>query len=319
MLPVDPMPDDRRSARRARLSGVRVTYEDAAGARHQADVFDLSRDGLFVSSAQPIAVGKRLSLEIVAAGEPAPWPALGRVVWVRTPGEGEGRPAGMAVKIIDIEDAVVAAMDRLIETRERTEPGLGEGRDERVRPPPPARERTVLGIGAGAAPAPPAAVAPVVMAAPAREATLLGVGLDSEAADAREPSEAIDLVTRKPPSTRPRPPSAPDLDWTPAPERASEPEPEPAHAHAPEPAHAHAPEPARASSRTSEPEPDDDARASEPSPDDDAPALPRRSSGLGWLFLVIVLAGGGVAGYAFRDRLLPLWRIAVETVMKKLR
>ena len=231
----------------------------------------------------------------------------------------------MAVKIIDVEDCGGAAIERLIETRERTEPGLGDGRDERARPPPPARERTVLGIGAGAAPAPPAAVAPVVMAAPAREATLLGVGLDSEAANAREPSEAIDLVTRKPPSTRPSPPSAPELDWA-EPERASEPAPEPARtsasdedarASAPERAPVRASASAHASARASAP--DEDARVSEPSPDEDADAPPKRGSGLGWLFVVVLLAGGGVAGYAYREQLLPLWHVAVETVMKKLR
>ena len=99
------MPDDRRSARRARLSGVRVTYESSAGEVHAADVADLSREGLFVATTAPLAVGKRISLEIQVAGEAAAWPALGRVVWVRAVSEGDDLPAGMAVKIIDVEDA----------------------------------------------------------------------------------------------------------------------------------------------------------------------------------------------------------------------
>ena len=43
----------------------------------------LEPEGLFIVSAAPLAIGKRLSLEIYVVGEPAAWPALGRVVWTR--------------------------------------------------------------------------------------------------------------------------------------------------------------------------------------------------------------------------------------------
>src|SRR5579872_2844376 len=118
------MPDDRRKSRRVRLSGVRVAFESASGEVHEADAANLSREGVFVRSATPLAVGKRLSLDIKVTGEPAPWAALGRVVWVRQAAEGDALPAGMAVKFIDVDDVVVAAIDRLIETREQTEPGV---------------------------------------------------------------------------------------------------------------------------------------------------------------------------------------------------
>ncbi len=86
------MPEDRRSTRRARLSGVRVAYESAGGEVHQADVTDMSREGLFISSAKPLGVGKRISLEVQVAGEPGPWAALGRIVWVRQASEGDELP-----------------------------------------------------------------------------------------------------------------------------------------------------------------------------------------------------------------------------------
>jgi hypothetical protein len=91
------MPDDRRSTRRARLSGVRVAYESAVGEVDRADVTDMSREGLFISSPKPLGVGKRISLEIQVAGEPGPWAALGRIVWVRQASEGDELPPGMAV------------------------------------------------------------------------------------------------------------------------------------------------------------------------------------------------------------------------------
>ncbi|HXX69386.1 MAG TPA: PilZ domain-containing protein [Polyangiaceae bacterium] len=146
------MAEDRRSARRARLSAVRATYEGATGERHQTEVLDLSRGGLFLKTAAPVAVGKRLSLEIHASGEASPWPALGRVVWIRAHAEGENRPAGMAVKLIDVEDSVSEAIDRLVQTREPTDRGI-------PRPAPP-RERTILGVGLKP-PEVPAAVVPV--------------------------------------------------------------------------------------------------------------------------------------------------------------
>jgi uncharacterized protein (TIGR02266 family) len=118
------MADERRSARRARLSGVRITYESASGERLEADALDLSRSGLFVRTAKPLGVGKRIALEIQVLGQPGPWSALGRVVWTRDSGDGD-RPPGMGVKLIDVDDGVVATMDRLVETREPTEPGVG--------------------------------------------------------------------------------------------------------------------------------------------------------------------------------------------------
>jgi uncharacterized protein (TIGR02266 family) len=177
------MAEERRSARRANIKGVKVTYEESTGGRVEADALDLGTGGLFVRTAAPLAVGKRISLEMHVIGEPQPWSALGRVVWTRTKGEGDHRPPGMGVKLIDVEDEVTAAIDRLVETRERTEPGVGKGST----PPPPA---------------------PVVAVAPERERTLLGVGVapgSTAPPPDREQSLAIDLVPRRPASTPPPP------------------------------------------------------------------------------------------------------------------
>src|SRR5882672_9185349 len=175
------MPDDRRSVRRARLAGVRVTYESASGERKEADVLDLGSGGLFIRTATPIPIGKRLSLEIFVTGEATSWPALGRVLWTREADEGEERPAGMGIKLIDVEDDVIAAIDRLVATRERTEPGVGKGGA-------PEREKTILGVGVSAE------------AEPDREPTPQ-TPLDKK--PGAEASIAIDLVAKKPESERP--------------------------------------------------------------------------------------------------------------------
>jgi uncharacterized protein (TIGR02266 family) len=171
------MADERRGAHRVHISGVRVTYESAAAESVEADILDLGAGGVFIRTAVPMAVGKRISLEIQVIGEAAPWAALGRVVWVRQKGEGDKAPPGMAVKFIDADDTVIAGIERLVETRERTEPGVGKSK-------------------------PPPAVAPVVIVAPERERTLMGVGLSPDEPAARLPppreeSVAIDLIPKK--------------------------------------------------------------------------------------------------------------------------
>lgn len=176
-----------------RISGVRVTYESASGERVDADALDLGGGGVFVRTAAPLPVGKRIGLEIQVIGEPGPWAAVGRVVWTRTKGEGDQAPPGMGVKLIDADDAVIAAIERLVETRERTDPGVGKPST-----PPPTPEP-----------------APVVAVSQERERTLMGVGAAEEAAPARVPSQppreqsvAIDLVPKRAPPPPSPPPSA---------------------------------------------------------------------------------------------------------------
>jgi uncharacterized protein (TIGR02266 family) len=107
---------ERREARRAFIPGMHVVFEAAAGERVEADVLDVGSGGLFIRTAKPIAVGKRLSLEVAAVAGVAAWTALGRVVWTRDRGTKDA-PPGMGVKIIDVDDRVVAAIDRAVEAR----------------------------------------------------------------------------------------------------------------------------------------------------------------------------------------------------------
>lgn len=221
------MTEERRSAPRARISGARVTYESAAGDHVETDALNIGRGGLFVTASKPLAVGRRISLDIQMAGEAGPWSALGRIVWVRQDADGTQRPPGMGVKLIDVEDAMVAAIDRLIQVRqaaEQAEVARAAGGSK--------REPTMLGVGSlkEAAPA-----VPIVAVAP-RERTILGVGTDApteesewdepspqrasspphkpaaahEPSGVREPSVVIDLVdSEKKGSTAPRESSAP--------------------------------------------------------------------------------------------------------------
>jgi Tfp pilus assembly protein PilZ len=145
------MPEERRSAKRSRLAGLRATYESADGTDGHADVFNISRAGLFLETANLVAIGKRLSLEVRVTGEPAPWPALGRVIWARASHDGDERPCGMGVKLIDVEDEVVEAIDRLIDQREPTEPGIGLHSAAAA-----TFDQTILGVGTAVAPTEPA-------------------------------------------------------------------------------------------------------------------------------------------------------------------
>ncbi len=191
------MAEERRSAPRARISGARVTYESATGNPTETDALNLGRGGLFVRTEKPLAVGKRLALEIQVAGELVPWSALGRVVWVREHDEGERRPAGMGVKLIDVEDAVIATIERLVAGRAHAEPG---GVESPAQPAPvapivsvgPAREKTMLGVGASGFPAPSGRLEPETARAQSTA--------PEEPAVAQEPSVVLDLVARNTPT-----------------------------------------------------------------------------------------------------------------------
>ncbi len=159
------MPNERRSSPRARVLGVRVTYEGAAQDVSEAEVHDVCRGGLFIRTPSPVAVGTRISLEIHEPGEPVPWSALGRVIWIRRVGTDE-QPAGMGVKLVHAEDVVLAALEALVSTQDKTTHRIpsreatvvgvglvvGEGTKEAPRPQlkVPSRERTVLRGGQGA-------------------------------------------------------------------------------------------------------------------------------------------------------------------------
>jgi Tfp pilus assembly protein PilZ len=144
------MQQERRNRHRTRLPGAHVVYESARHEPHEAELHDLGTGGLFVPAATPLPRGTRLAMELrLTPGGPS-WAALGRVVWTRA-SAAPGRPSGMGVKLVDVDEAAVAAIERAIG------------------PAPPGREETVRGIGA---PTPHAAwVAKVATAVPKEVAT----------------------------------------------------------------------------------------------------------------------------------------------------
>lgn len=162
------MPDERRRGPRTRVDGARVTCESASGERVRGRGLDLGEGGIFVQVDKLPAVGARLSLEVHLAGEPAAWAVGGRVIWVQDVASKDGRPRGMGVAFVDVDDAARAGISRALARDAAAGPG------ERLAARPPSRERTVLGVGL-ATPHHAVAAAPIVAVAPSRERTVLGV------------------------------------------------------------------------------------------------------------------------------------------------
>jgi uncharacterized protein (TIGR02266 family) len=172
---------ERRDSSRGPVSGVTAAFEDASGDTGEVDVGDIGRGGVFLRTDTPMAVGKRLSLEIRVTGEVAGWSALGRVVWVRPP-NGQGQPAGMGIRFIDTSDGANDAIDRLVQARAEVAFSLDRA---------PVIERSQ------SKPGPPGASAAVPFAL-----VELKPGGTRGPLDAAHPAEsdaevAIDLVTKK--------------------------------------------------------------------------------------------------------------------------
>jgi uncharacterized protein (TIGR02266 family) len=108
---------------------LRVVYERAAGGvRAEAFARDASLGGLFIETDAPFEVGTLLSLELSTSGTSSV-AVDGRVLVGRRHAEGDDKPAGMAVRFIDLPEDVVIALGRLLlPTRppERTRLGVGE-------------------------------------------------------------------------------------------------------------------------------------------------------------------------------------------------
>jgi uncharacterized protein (TIGR02266 family) len=127
------MQQERRNAHRAHIPGVKLTFESATDEPEEATALDISPDGIFIRTARPAAVGKRLAIELRLPADERSWSALGRVRWSRAGGDAT-RPSGMGVQLIDIDEAAFDAIRRALESL------------------PPSRERTVRGIGVAAPP-----------------------------------------------------------------------------------------------------------------------------------------------------------------------
>jgi uncharacterized protein (TIGR02266 family) len=160
------MVDERRRDPRARSGGV-IRCESATGKELVSRWLDLGSGGLFVQTDEPTPVGTLLTLEIEIPGEHPAASAAGRVTWVREAPSADGKPSGMGVTFIDVDDTVRASIDRFLarEARSVTQAPSPKGL--------PSRERTVLGVGLSAQT--PAAAAAPRAPMPSREKTVLGV------------------------------------------------------------------------------------------------------------------------------------------------
>jgi uncharacterized protein (TIGR02266 family) len=246
-----------------------VTCESGAGARLVGRAVDLGKGGLFVQTNDPMPPGKQVSVELQIPGQLATWSAIGRVRWSRAHADAGGKPAGMGVAFVDIDNAVLVAIGKILERGplvERTDTATAGTHAAAA----PARERTVLGVGIPTAA--PVAPSPIVaaVAAPSRERTVLGVA----------PQATLET---NPPKSEPHPGETtkvhPVVRLPPEASRGDEPRPEPDMpvARAPDATAARPPEgrpvpPERESSTSNLDEkwPDEPPESSEPP----APALP---------------------------------------------
>src|SRR5215472_9470617 len=98
------MAEDRRKDRRGQIPAVHVIFDGPNRTPLDCEVRDIGKGGFFVKTRTPLAAGKRTDFQLRLPGEATPIVALGRVVWARPMMQGDDRPAGMAVKFIDVDD-----------------------------------------------------------------------------------------------------------------------------------------------------------------------------------------------------------------------
>jgi hypothetical protein len=117
---------DARRDRRVRVPGVSVRYEVEPGRVVSGDALEMSEHGMFIHAPKPVRARSLLEVEIRVLGEPSPIVAIGRVVLTREVDEGQGRPSGMGVKLIDLEDDARALIAQLVAVRQPTMYGIGD-------------------------------------------------------------------------------------------------------------------------------------------------------------------------------------------------
>jgi hypothetical protein len=297
------MVEKTRLARGARIPGLRVAYQRMSGERREADALYLGERVLFICTDKPLAAGGRFALtielpgDIQLPGDGAPRSAVGRVVSVREAGTSDA-PSGMNVKLIEVEEAVVAAIERRV-AGERVDPGVGAAKTV-------SRERTMLGTGLSR-PESEVRAAPVVVLAPTRERTVLGVAPPSHAAATRPPAREVSSQEPAPEGwdlPEPAAPKAEDQPWGPAALLDG------VNAKALKTNHAAFRDPSIAIDlseleRSGNAQADVGSARSEPS---GVPAGVPRHRRRFWLMLPVVLALAAGLGYARRDKLQPLLR-----------
>lgn len=103
-----------------------VTYEAEDGPK-SAVARDVALGGLFIETKEPLAVGALLSVELSSPKQTATLEA--RVFDVRPKREGAEKPAGMAVRFIDLPDAMLVKLQEVLEHHRppaRTRLGVGD-------------------------------------------------------------------------------------------------------------------------------------------------------------------------------------------------
>jgi len=154
------MAQDTRKDKRATLDSLVVRYKSAT-----VDEFienhshDVSAGGLFVQTEAPFTAGTLLKFEIRIGDDKSVIVGVGRVVWKRDTAAPDGRPPGMGVKFIKIDDPSKALIRSLVDKN------AGAGSEYQVGLVPGSQSTDAQPAQAAApAPAAPAAPAP---AAPA--------------------------------------------------------------------------------------------------------------------------------------------------------
>ncbi|HEV8241878.1 MAG TPA: PilZ domain-containing protein [Thermoanaerobaculia bacterium] len=164
-----------------RLSYEAVVRLSCAGRRgiHTGFVRDISRGGMFLRLVDPEPVGRRLGFELFLPGWRMPARGVGEVAWQRPSYEGPGRPPGMAIRFVALEQRAIEMIAALL-------PG-GEAPSVEVLAPPPLppvrrderREGGAIGEEAAARLAGATAIGAAVE--PSLEALLAASGVSSPA------------------------------------------------------------------------------------------------------------------------------------------
>ncbi len=155
----EPMAQDTRKDKRATLDSLVVRYKSAT-----VDEFienhshDVSAGGLFVQTEAPFTAGTLLKFEIRIGDDQSVIVGVGRVVWKRDTVTPDGRPPGMGVKFIKIDDPSKTLIRNLVEKN------TGAGVEYQAGLPAGAAGNVPGGVASPAVPVSP--VAPVAPVAP---------------------------------------------------------------------------------------------------------------------------------------------------------
>ncbi len=172
------MSQDTRKDKRAQDTSIVVRYKSATVdefIEHHAH--DVSRGGIFVKTTTPFGPGTLLKFELRISDDKPLIAGVGRVVWKRDPAQvGEGRPSGMGVKFIKIDEPSRLLIDEVVNKA----PGAGasftngESRKEPAHAPSPPSVVTsappIAALGRTPSAGAPVLPTPAVPAVPAAEA-----------------------------------------------------------------------------------------------------------------------------------------------------